>query len=171
MMPASIREIGNFIQWTHRPVSSWITDGTTRTTRLASSAGGIHPIEIIVITPDFRRAFHVDAAKSRLELLELRDRASLKEFGTDVQCIVPAARSHFIVLAADFQRTEGHYTDHQSLVLRDAGVLLQTLHLCATAYRLAFCPLGILGHSVGQAIFGSPRAISCVGVASVGRPE
>ncbi len=45
---------------------------------------------------------------------------------------------------------------------------MQTLALVATAYRLAFCPLGILGTPVVEAI-GLSREVVAVGAAMIGR--
>ena len=72
------------------------------------------------------------------------------------------------MLVGDMNRVAALYERPESLLWRDAGVLLQTLALVATAYRLALCPLGILGTAVVRAL-GLPEPILGVGVALIGR--
>lgn len=84
--------------------------------------------------------------------------------------IFPEADCDYLVLLADFALAEAHYERSQSLIWRDAGALMQTLHCCATAYRLAFCPAGILGFELAEVLFGPASRVAGVGVAAVGRP-
>ena len=86
----------------------------------------------------------------------------------DCHQILPEASGTAIVLVGYMGRVAAVYERPASLLWRDGGALLQTLALVATAYRLAFCPLGILGAPVVHAIGLSAR-VSAVGVALMGR--
>jgi len=83
--------------------------------------------------------------------------------------MLPDARCDYLVLLADPAVTDSCYFDPQNLMWRDAGALMQTLHFCATAYRLAFCPAGITGAEIAASIFGSGSRLIGAGVAVVGR--
>lgn len=50
-----------------------------------------------------------------------------------------------LALVAEPRKTGAKYEDPQSLVLRDAGVVLGYMSVVAEALGLAFCPLGITG--------------------------
>jgi hypothetical protein len=85
--------------------------------------------------------------------------------------MLPDALCDYLVLLGDPAVTESRYSDSRSLLWRDAGALMQTLHLCATAYRLAFCPAGISGGEIASAIFGTGTRLIGAGVAVVGRTD
>jgi len=71
----------------------------------------------------------------------------------------------------DLGRVASHYAEPISLLWRDAGAYLQTTALAATAYRLAFCPLGILGNEVVAALDLNHTLVRAVGSAIIGRPK
>ena len=104
----------------------------------------------------------------QLQALRVLAREDLEAFLRDCHTILPEASGTGIVLVGDINRVAALYKRPESLLWRDAGVLLQTLALVATAYRLAFCPLGILGTAVVRAL-GLPEPTLGVGVALIGR--
>ena len=89
-------------------------------------------------------------------------------FSTNVAILLPEASGTALVLVGCMNRVAALYKRPASLLWRDAGVLLQTLALVAEAYRLAFCPLGVLGNQVVQAL-GLSESASAVGAALIGR--
>ena len=112
---------------------------------------------------------HYDPLAHQLDILVPKVLNNLCELAHAAGEIVPHARGTAVVLLADAARVAAAYDNPQSLLWRDAGALLQTLFLAATAFRLAFCPLGILGHEVVQAL-GLKKRITAAGVAMIGRP-
>ncbi len=135
------------------------------------SGGALHPIDVVIV--DWRgapRIMRYDPLAHQLEILVPKVFNDLYELAHAAGEIVPHARGTAVVLLADPARVAATYDKPESLLWRDAGALLQTLFLAATAFRLAFCPLGILGHEVVQAL-GLKKRLTAAGVAVIGRPS
>jgi hypothetical protein len=172
MSRASLREIANMMAWVLAPSRVWSLDNGTRSRRMAASAGALHVVEPILIPPVGRRAFRIDGLSARMEILEVSDAGLAAAFRRKVAELVPdAAGCHAVVLAADFVRASAFYDAVDSLVLRDAGALLQTLHLASEAYRLSAVPLGILGTEAIESILPAGSGVRAVGVMVIGRGD
>lgn len=137
--------------------------------RAASSAGGLHPLEIVILRRDALGALRYDPIRHALDELADVDHEQLARARAKLGAIIPRSMGDLIVLLADFSRTGAAYKNARSLVWRDAGSLFATLHLVAAALGLGMCQLGVLGHAVANAI-SLPTDFEAVGVASVGFP-
>ena len=167
MSRAALREIVNAIAFGVRPREEVEGDRFGRTLRPSPSAGAIHPIDVLLVHGP-TRVFRYAPLTHQLQALHVLARERLEAFISDCREILPEASGTGIVLVGDINRVAALYERPESLLWRDAGVLLQTLALVATAYRLAFCPLGILGTPVVRALGLSERLLG-VGVALIGR--
>jgi Nitroreductase family len=171
MRHAPLREIVNVVAFTTQPRFVLANDALRRTRRPSPSAGALHPIDIALV--DWRGALRLmryDSFSHQLEILgPLKVLDDLHEFTGATEEIVSSARGTAVVLLGDVARVAAAYDNPDTLFWRDAGALLQTLFLAATAFRLAFCPLGILGHQVVQAL-GLEQRLIAAGVALIGRP-
>jgi hypothetical protein len=104
-------------------------------------------------------------------LYEVAGSAEAAECVREVACaLVDCKRASVIAFAAEVGRTSVKYANPESLVWRDAGVLLGYLHLCAEALGLAFTPLGITGDPYIRHLDGQDR-LRGVGLAVVGLRE
>lgn len=169
MVPAPLREVVNAIAFATRPRFLRVGDDLGRSRRPSVSSGALHPVECIVV--DCRGAFRIMRYLShehRLELLVARDPNATNEFVQSCKEILPTAAGTAIVMIGDEERLAGAYDNSASLLWRDAGALLQTLSLAATAYRLAFCPLGLLGREIVDALELGDQAVP-LGVGLFGR--
>jgi len=106
--------------------------------------------------------------RHELEVLVPVERAKPGDLVDAIRAIFPLARGTALISLGDLSRVASVYENPMSLLWRDAGALLQTLFLSATAFRLAFCPLGIRGIEVVEALGLGSRAIAA-GVCLVGR--
>jgi hypothetical protein len=171
MTHAPLREIVNVVGFTTQPRFVLANDTLRRTRRPSPSAGALHPIDIALV--DWRGALRLMRYDSFLHQLEvlgpLKVLDDLRELSHAAEEIVSGARGTAIVLLGDVARVAAAYDNPDTLFWRDAGALLQTLFLAATAFRLAFCPLGILGHQVVQAL-GLEQRLIAAGVALIGHP-
>lgn len=141
-----------------------------RTHRPMHSAGGLHPVEIALVTGNRRhRIFRLNANEAVLELLYSDQPETLSKLDAKISEVFPHAECDYLVMVADSTALDAFYTNAESLLWRDAGALMATLHLCATAYRLAFCPAGILGRELIQALFGVDTRVRALGAAAIGR--
>lgn len=172
MSRAPLREIINVVAFGTRPRFVLANDTLKRTRRPTPSAGAIHPVDVVLI--DWRvapRVMRYDSFSHQLELLEaVESPKDLTNLVHATEQILPRARATAIVLLCDTTRVAAAYDNSDTLFWRDAGALLQTLFLTATAFRLAFCPLGILGHEVVRAL-GLEHRFTAAGVALIGRPS
>jgi Nitroreductase family len=164
---APLRELVNAVAFATRPQAVMDGDQFCRSRRPSPSAGALHPVDILLVHGR-SRVFRYVPLTHRLEGLYVEHREHLDAFTSDCLEILPGARGTAVVLVGDVARVAAVYERPLSLLWRDGGALLQTLALVATAYRLAFCPLGILGTPVLQAL-GLPEWVSGVGVAIIGR--
>lgn len=167
MARATLREISNAIGFATRPREMLEADILGRARRPSPSAGALHPIDILLVCRA-SRVFRYAPLTHELENLRVADRTSVHAFLEDCRLLVPDAPVSALVLVGDVARVASVYEQPLSLLWRDAGVLLQTLALVTTAYRLAFCPLGILGTPVVEALRLPARAVG-VGAALIGR--
>jgi SagB-type dehydrogenase family enzyme len=134
-------------------VRDWTTveDSYQASHRPAPSAGARHPFDLHLVVG--RRvegldpgAYVFDAVAGALVAQRRADvipEALLSRLGDHLGA--PTAPAAAIFLVGYLDRTLSRYPAGMSLVWRDAGALLQTLHLCATDLRLRSCIAGTCG--------------------------
>lgn len=170
MRPAPLREIVNALAFAMRPRFVREDDVHNRTRRPTVSAGALHAVEIVIV--DWRgspRILRYDGMTHRLESLLITRPVSLRQFAMACASILPDAAGTALALIGDERRMGALYEHPISLLWRDAGALLQTLAMVSAAYRLAFCPLGILGGEVVDALGLDRRTARPLGCAAIGR--
>ncbi|CCD86333.1 protein of unknown function [Bradyrhizobium sp. ORS 285] len=166
---APLRETVNFLMYAHGRRYTW-GDNPPRFSGASHSAGALHPLDLLLISGSLRnRVFRIDPATSSLQLLTIARLDPLRALNTKLRGMFPDATSDYIVLLADQLLTSSQYSSARTLIWRDAGALMQTLHLCATAFRMAFCPAGIGGSEIRDALFAMDDRFEGVGVAVLGR--
>lgn len=141
-------------------------DPMRRSRRPALSAGALHPISILLFFDS--TVYRVNADQSVLEELDL-PACVRNSWAAKCKRVLPEADGAFMVLIADMARPMSAYANSESLVWRDSGALLQTLALAAEAHSLGFCPLGILGKEVSDAL-PQGATLLAVGAAAIGLP-
>lgn len=167
MARAPIREVLNFVDFATMSRLTW--GNLHRSYRPAHSAGALHGITTLVLTgANFPRLLMPRPATASVDLLKCRTSVGRTMLAARAKDLLPMAHCDMLVLIADRSRFEAVYEDPDQLIWRDAGALMQTLHLCATAARLGFCPVGIDGSDLVCDIFGDRSAMIGVGVAMVG---
>lgn len=135
------------------------------TRRPVPSAGAIHPIHILLISPDVDAWYRYDAFEHALK--KVAARVSPRDARSAMQAVLPAPNATLIMLAAEVGKTSAKYADPASLIWRDAGVLLGFLSMAAEALDLSFCPLGVTGEPwIGRLL--DPSGLAGVGVAFAG---
>lgn len=108
--------------------------------RPTPSAGGLHPIHVVVLEP---RAAHLALyIPTRHELNVLEDAHIAAQLRKHCADVVPPADATLLFFVAEFGRTQAKYSNASSLVWRDAGVLQGILAVAAEALGLNYCLLG-----------------------------
>jgi SagB-type dehydrogenase family enzyme len=121
-------------------------DGYVMSHRPTPSAGGRHPADMYVLADDVEAldagAWLFDPLGCELVKVARSAGTTLRVLGEIVETDPPPAA---IVIVARHERTLSRYPAGLSLIWRDVGALLATLHLCATDLGLASCIVGSCG--------------------------
>lgn len=140
--------------------------GFSLESRPSPSAGSIHPIHVLISRQAGEPWFRYDAAEHILvEVSGSETHASAARMAANE--VVPVGHALLLGFVAEPGKTAAQYEAPESLVWRDAGVLLGYLSLLAEAMELSLCPLGITGdpylaaldsqgqlHGAGMALIG-----------------
>lgn len=127
--------------------------------RPAPSGGGRHPVHILLLTPasDELAVSVYEPEGHALLLLDQPEPAATRIFAKELQPVVPPQSGTVLWLAAEHTRTSSRYMHSESLVWRDAGALLATIHLAAEALSINCCAYGPIGGAWINRLFpGAP---------------
>lgn len=112
--------------------------------RAVISAGAIHPIHVLVQRDRWRPWERYDPLKHSLcEVSDSTESATAARSQAD--SIVHSGHCTLLALVAEPGKTNAKYTDPETLIWRDAGVLIGALSWVAEAQGLSLCPLGVTG--------------------------
>ena len=139
----------------------------------AISAGARHPILLVVFEET------VDGLLAHVYDDERHGLVALPQVKTDA-VVAPYRRAMnscrseqgtLFLFVAEWGKTASRYTQHESLVWRDAGALLQQFSLAASALRLNCVPMGYTGDALARALFGDDERFCGVGGCLVTTPQ
>lgn len=120
--------------------------------RAAPSSGGIHPIQLFVRNRGSDEVQLYDPVAHVLLSIAATRRESLLVLDGQVSAAAPRALGATLIFIADVNRTAAAYENADSLVWRDAGAFMMVLQLVAEYLELAFCPIGVLGTALMDAL-------------------
>lgn len=125
------------------------------------SAGGRHPIDILVGLPekDSRRLFIYEPLSHSLRRLDVPIDLQ-REFFDDINKTLPLGDSVLIWFSIQYMRTASKYNDYESLIWRDAGAQLCCLQQVTKYVGLDSCPIGYLAEETFGKMFNSASLIS-----------
>jgi SagB-type dehydrogenase family enzyme len=132
--------------------------------RSTPSAGGLHPIRLLVLPVDGVDGGIYDDHRHALIPV---DGAALELNRASIDEILGIAEGTTIQFAADAALMDACYENSSSLIWRDAGALTATMCLVATALGLAATPIGRIGSAIVQAA-GLPGDFIGTGAVHVG---
>jgi len=138
--------------WEHRP---------------APSAGGRHPIHILAFLPPTGNVHLYDPTAHALLELDCKNAKLAPEFLATVDSVVPLGLGTLLWFVADYPKTLSRYRCGESLIWRDAGVLLASFSYAAEAMNIGCCAVGLTGDSWVTSTFGT-QALGGVGGLIVG---
>jgi len=154
--PITLAELAQFLDGTARVMSTWesrVDLGGARplfayATRPYPSAGASYELELYLAVDKCdglaRGFYHYDAGQHALVPIDVRT-PHLEALFSEAQLSMgaPATPQIVITVAARFGRVSWKYSSlAYALILKDAGVLLQTLYLMATDMGLGGCAIG-----------------------------
>lgn len=169
LSPAPLNQTLGWLNFTTAPAYFSEHAGVQRLQAPALSAGALSSVIPLLLSRRGRpRLFRPRPLDSETEALAVSDLDPLYRLRANATTLLPCAGGcDLVVLLCDLERLTAAYEGAESLAWRDAGAMLQTLALTATAVGLSFCPLGLLGGEVTEAL-GIGHRLRSVGVAVVG---
>ena len=139
--------------------------------RAAPSAGGIHPIHVLVHPLGSDELAHYDSQRHVLGWSNVEPGARDSTL-RDVQEFMAPGQGMLLFFVAEPQLTGARYENHPSLVWRDAGILQGQFALVAAGLDLAFCLLGATGSRwLPSMLSDTDGKLIGVGTALVGASE
>jgi SagB-type dehydrogenase family enzyme len=128
------------------------------------SAGAIHPIELFVIAQKPVLTFsHYNAFDHSLSRLKVSKKL-IEDMVAHLNENVPTNECKVLWMVAFPKRIEAKYQFSDSLLWREAGALLQTLQLTATALNIGSCAFGTLAEPFINKILTGYPVMSCGGL-------
>lgn len=140
--------------------------GFDQESRVHPSAGAVHPIHTLV-NHRGNRWMRYDPVTHELEDVPSSEDgvAAARKAASE---LLDVGRGALLALVAEPDKTAAKYAHHESLVWRDAGVLLGYMSLAAEALHLSFCPLGITGQPRALQGLPEPDRLWSAGLAVLG---
>jgi hypothetical protein len=133
--------------------------------RPVASSGAIHPIHVLIGKAD-SPWFRYNTDNHTIEELCGSMVPSTNLF-TEVTQVLPPGDASILLFVAEPEKVFAKYDNANSLIWRDAGVLLGHLAIVAESLKLNFCPLGITGEPWVSNLDKQNRLFG-VGVALIG---
>lgn len=115
--------------------------------RPAPSAGGRHPIDVLVVDKvdtTWRIRLYDPHAHALSELCPA-NRNEVRRFGEEITRVVNPGAGTIIWFIADWTKIHSRYEHGESLVWRDAGALLALFYLASEGLGLSCCAVGMTG--------------------------
>lgn len=161
----SIEALGHLLWITSRQVNTGHSEyGFPITQRPIPSAGAIHPIHILFTNKSVDFWWRYDPLAHCLQALDSSSHQALQQSNLVLDC----QQGYLMMFVAEPGKTAAKYRNPESLIWRDAGVIIGNFALATEAMNLSFCPLGITGEpwasklsekgllkGVGMAVVGS----------------
>lgn len=162
--------LGDFLWLSCRSRSSSPSPfGTAQESRPHPSAGAMHPIHVLASRAG-RAWERFDPVEHCLKELPNTEDSALRTLSSAGQ-LLNVGQGTLLTLVAEPGKTAAKYSAHESLVSRDAGVVLGYMSIVAEALRLPFCPLGIVGHEgLLRALPGTYGQLLPMGLAVIAGP-
>lgn len=161
------RALGEFLWLACRSRSSrGSMYGPDQESRVHPSAGAMHPIHVLVAR-DGGPLERYDPMEHSLIALPATE-AGTAAVRAAAAVLLDVGRGIVIGLVAEPGKTDSKYEHSESLVWRDAGVVIGYMSLIAAALGLAFCPLGLTGQPHLTDGLPDSASLRAVGLAVVG---
>lgn len=162
----SLNDIAELLYYSNKVQSISIDDsGFLISKRTVPSAGGRHPIDLLVSLPsESARSLQyynpIDHSLSELSI----PREIQQSFLAEVNKNLPVGDSCLIWFSIQTEKTQSKYENAESLYWRDAGALLYCIQIISTYLGFKSCPLGGLAVKSFYDLFKTNNLISGGGI-------
>ncbi len=162
----SLADISELLYLTNK-IKSINIDGSgfLNSKRTVPSAGGRHPIDILVSYPteDHRKLHYYNPIDHSLNELSVSQQLK-HSFFTEVNNNLPIEDSCVIWFSIQTKKTESKYDNAESLYWKDTGALLYCIQISSDYLGLKSCPLGGLAIKAFNNLFHTGDLISGGGI-------
>ncbi|MCQ1779400.1 nitroreductase family protein [Neorhizobium galegae] len=165
--PAPIEQVAFVVRETMRTYFVGLDTKHGRKLKTVLSAGALHPVKALITKGSGRPLYYDDDQDSFLSL-GIRDERSWLSFQDECREVLPHVDGCLVALIADNRDISRLYSNHQSLLWRDAGAVIQGMAFVAEAVGLAMCPMGILGGDAISALLDPTDDFLAVGIVAIG---
>jgi len=145
----TVEELGTVLWYSAKVKSTFLKkNGYILTHRGTPSAGARHPIDIIILNPNFlieNNFYYYNPFEHSLNQLNSPFSGMTTLFTGHINKIVEINNATIIWFVAHVNRTAAKYENAQSLIWRDAGALINNIQMTCTAIGINSCPIGSLG--------------------------
>ena len=163
----STQDISTMLWFTQRQTAA-ILGTTDRVKSPIATAGALASVRTVVLNPH-KEAWVYDATKHQADILSVPI-DMCNQIRTSASEILNVGKGSLLLFFACRPLVTKYYESPESLVLREAGVLLGTLSLVAEALEYSFCPLGTVAEDWLLTILSVHRELIIpAGAAVVGR--
>lgn len=140
--------------------------------RSTPSAGGRHPIDILIISrvDDLPQVQIYDPIAHAVGDLSELPLAPVEEFCLFLEANFEVGDAVIFWFAAQIQKTSAAYKNATGLIYRDAGALETTMALTAEALGLNYCSIGLTGEPWVSQFLHSEGLVHGVGGILIGNP-
>lgn len=129
------------------------------------TAGGISSVRTVVVSRG-EAPWIYDARNHRAGVLKT-SQSQANEVFDDVETFMPPGDGCLLLFVAFSEYLEHYYRYPETLVLREAGVLLGVMALLSELLGLAFCPLGTQAHDWSASLLGLGKELVVPGGAAL----
>lgn len=162
-LPPSPTELGMLLWYSAKRHGSREPEGPERWQhRPSPSAGGRHPIDILVLETERRPRLYDPVAHALVEVGVVNPGA-IEELVALSRRLANSPGGAVVCFAVHPDRTASRYEHAESLIWRDAGVLLGICAVVAEGIGLNFTPVGATGTELLQRAFDADARLGGVG--------
>ncbi len=165
--PLSLKQLSELLYFSNKIYALYEDDfGFISTKRTAPSAGGRHPIDLIISMPKEKEsrtlAYYnpIDHSLNELNIYETK----LEPFFSEIDNNIPINNACIIWFSIQINKTQAKYENCESLYWKDCGALLYCIQLVSNYIGLKSCPLGSLSINSFQNLFESNQLTSGGGI-------
>lgn len=139
--------------------------GYIETHRTSPSAGGRHPIDVLVFSPSLKdiTGYYYNPLEHSLNEMDLL-KSNVSDFLSEVNSNLSVMEGTILWFSIQKEKTESKYFNSESLYWKDLGALIYNIQLVCSYLEIVSCPLGTLASDNFNRLFETEKLLSGGGI-------